>query len=423
MPPRDRFPRWALVGTAVLVAATVGWMLIGIPTFVKYPTDLDVAPRYEGTFTLFVDPTTAAPLDTPIEVPLVVERRIRALEDESGSSRVVVEETIDQQAGELFEATQTNVYVMDRSTLENVADPRAFAYTPDNVVDRSGAYRLNLPFDVDPVETHDIYKNEIAGTYAMTGTGEPATTVAGLELTPFAATVDEAPMSDAYLAELDAVVPLPSELTFEQLRPHLLAAGIDVDAVLAALAPVITESDLATLVDATGDPIPLDYVVAFEGRAGVERTTGAEVDVGAVERIGARPDLSGAAALRDVLAGYPDVPEAADAVESLDALVAGPPVALFEYRYDQTDASVAEVAGTVSDLRDEVRLARVWLPLALVALTALVLLAGVVVWVLRRRRGAAPPSDPIDLRTADERTVEARPPVPATLGRSEDRRA
>lgn len=402
--PHVRFPLWSLIGAAILVVATAAWVLVGIPTLVKYPTDLDVAPRYEGTFTLFVDPATAAPLDTPLEVPLVVDRRITAVEDESGSSRVVVEETIEQAAGDLFEATQTNTYVMDRSTLENVEDPRAFAFTPDNVVDRSPAYRLNLPFDVDPDEDHEIYKNEIGGSYAMTGTGEPSREVAGLDLTPFAATVEEAPMTDAYLTELDAIVPLPTELSFDELRPHLLAAGIDVDAVLAALGPVISEEDLTTLAEATGAPIPLDYVVGFEGRAGVERTTGAEVDVGAVERIGARPDLSNAAALREVLTRYPDVPEAAAAVDSLDALLDGPPVALFEYRYDQTDESVAEVAATVSDLRDQIRLARIWVPVGLVVAALVVLAAGAVVFIGRRRAAASPtPGGPSSVGSEDHR--------------------
>ena len=78
-------------------------------------------------FTLFVDPETAA-LATPVELPLDIERHIRSLGDESGSSRVVVEETITQKAGDIVAATQTNVYVMDRRTLQNVADDRAYAF-------------------------------------------------------------------------------------------------------------------------------------------------------------------------------------------------------------------------------------------------------------------------------------------------------
>ena len=60
-----------------------------------------------------------------------------------------------RRAGDIVDATQTNVYVMDRRTLQNVADDRAYAFDPSNVVDRSGAYRLNLPFDTSSDSTYD----------------------------------------------------------------------------------------------------------------------------------------------------------------------------------------------------------------------------------------------------------------------------
>ena len=164
---RHRYPRTALWVAGGLAAATLAWMVVGVPTFVKYPTDLDVSPRYEGTFSLLVDPSTAAPLAEPVVMPLTVDRHIEAIGDESGSSRVVVRETIHQVAGDLLDVTQTNQYVMDRSSIENVADDRAFAFDPANVVDRSGSYRLNLPFDTSRSETYEIYKNEIDDTYGL----------------------------------------------------------------------------------------------------------------------------------------------------------------------------------------------------------------------------------------------------------------
>src|SRR5690606_22567846 len=124
---RHRYPRTALVAGAFFALAALVWMVVGVPTFVKYPTDLDATPRYEGTFTVLVDATTAAPRAEPMELPLTVERHIEALDGDeetagvsSGATRVVVRETIDLQAGDLLAATQVSQYVMDRSTLENV---------------------------------------------------------------------------------------------------------------------------------------------------------------------------------------------------------------------------------------------------------------------------------------------------------------
>jgi hypothetical protein len=87
--PKRRFPRIVLPVSTGFVAALL-WPGFAVPRLVKYPTDLDVTLRYQGVFTLFVDPTTAAPLTTPRQVRLDIERHIRSLGDESGASRVVV---------------------------------------------------------------------------------------------------------------------------------------------------------------------------------------------------------------------------------------------------------------------------------------------------------------------------------------------
>jgi hypothetical protein len=402
MRAKRRFPLIVLPIAAALVAGALSWSAFAVPALVKYPTDLDVTPRYRGSFTLLVDPTTTAVLPTPRDVPLEIERRIRSLNDESSASRVVVEETISQRAGEVFDATQTNVYVMDRRTLENVADERAYAFDGSNVVDRSGAYRLNLPFDTSPDSIYKIYKNEIGTTYeAREDTATPTSDEAGLRLHNFRASATEVPLDDAYLAELNKVVALPESLTLDQLKPQLVAAGLDVDSLLFALAPVITPDDLALLSQIAAQPIPLQYVLSLEGTARVETTTGAEVDVIATEWVGAKPTLADAAELQALLAKYPDIPEAVAAGEALAALSAGPATKLFEYRYEQTPASVADIAHEVKSQRQKIRLAEEYAPAGLWAAAALTLAAGgLVYW---HRRGSA-----IDLRDAPP-VVETEP--------------
>lgn len=385
---KRRFPRGALALAALFIAVAALWWALLVPALVKYPTDVDVTPRYEGRFTFYVDPATTAARATPLEVPLDIDRHIRSLGDESGSSRVVVEETIRQRAGDLLDATQTNVYVMDRRSLQNLADDRAYAFEPSNVVDRSGAYRVNLPFHTSSDSTYPIYKNETATTYEMHARASaPHTDEAGLHLRNFAGSAREVPLDAAYLAELDKSVTLPTSMTLDQLAPRLKALGLDVDATLAAIAPVITPEDLATLSRVAAKPIPLQYVLSFEGTAAIETTTGAEVDVGAHEWVGVKPVLTDVAALRTVIAHYPDVPEAAAAGDALAALSAAPATKLFEYRYQQTRASVADIAGEVASMRNQIRLAEWYVPLALLGAAALSLAVGA--FVYSRRRGPA----------------------------------
>jgi hypothetical protein len=385
MRTKRRFPTIVLAISAGFAAAALLWWAFAVPALVKYPTDLDVTARYEGTFTLFVDATTTAPLATPLQVPLHIERHIRSLGNESSSSRVVVEATITQKAGDLVDATQTNAYVMDRRTLQNVADDRAYAFDPSNVVDRSGSYRLNLPFDTSSRPTYPIYKNEIAATYEMhRNTTTPASNAAGLHLRNFTGSATEVPLDDAYLAQLKKVVALPGSMTLDQLKPQLKAAGLDVDAALEAVAPVITADDLASLARIAAKPIPLQYVLSFEGTAGVEPTTGAEVDVGAAESVGAKPVLADVAALQTLIAHYPDVPEAVAAGEALAALSSAPSTKLFEYRYQQTPASVVDIAGEVKSQRNQIRLAELYVPFGLLGAAALSLIVGAFVYLRRR---------------------------------------
>jgi hypothetical protein len=385
--PKRRFPMVVLPIAAAFAGMALLWSGLAVPQLVKYPTDLDVTPRYQGKFTLLVDPTTAAPLATPVQVPLDIERHIRSLGDESGSSRVVVEETITQRAGDLVNTTQTNVYVMDRRTMQNVADDRAYAFDPSNLVDRAGSYRLNLPFDTSSTSTYPIYKNEIGTTYTMRAdTTRPTTDAADLHLRNFTGSGTEVPLDQAYLADLNKVVSLPGSMTLEQLKPQLKAAGLDVDAVLAAVAPVISPDDLAVLGEVATKAIPLQYFLTFDGSAAVEPTTGAEVVVGATESVGAKPVLADVDALQAAIAHYPDVPEAVAAGEALAALSSAPATKLFEYRYQQTPASVADIADHVKSMRNQIRLVEMYVPAGLLGAGGVSLAVGAFVF-WRRGRG------------------------------------
>lgn len=399
--PRHRFPRAALWIGAGLVATLVAWMVLGIPSLVKYPTDLEADQAFEGTLTVLVDPTTAAPLAEPLVLPLEVERRIEAIGAESGAHEVVVVETIEERAGDLIDVTQVNQYVMDRSTVENLADERAYSFEPENVVDRSGTYRLHLPFDTSRGETYMIYSPETDTTYPIAADPEqPTSVVEGLTLSSFLASATEVPVTEAYLQELGKAVPLPRELSLEQMTPQLLAAGIDVDAVLAALLPVLTPEDTAILAGFAEEPIGLEYVLSFSGRLGVEPVTGAEVQVSVAESIGARPQLGSLPVLLDLLGRYPQVPEAVTAAENLQALAEGPAIPLFEYAYEQTPASVAAVADEAAAMRTQVLLAKVWLPASLAVAALLTLGIGTAIFMRRRPR-------PLDLST-----LYTTPPVP-----------
>ena len=384
-----RAGKWLIgVGVGLLVLALL-WLVFAVPALVRYPLDIDATPVYEGKFTIFVDPDTFAPLDTPRVLPLKVTRHIDALGSKSSFSTVVVSEKIEFDAGSgEFSSSQDNQYVMDRRSIKNVQDDHAYAFAPDNVVDRSPAYRLNFPLDTNADDDYLIYKNEIGATYtASPDPVNPELDVDGLHLIAFAASAGPAPITPAYLELLSQTVPLPATLTITQLTPLLLSVGIDVPGTLAALSPVISPEDLTTLTTLAAQPISLQYLDTFSGGDAVEPDTGAIVVVrDVVETVSATAAPDALPPILDVLSRYPQVPEAQEALTGLNSLATNP-IPLFRNEFTQTDASIADIAGQVKDQKDKVTLAKKTVPAILVALGVVAGVGGLVLVFVGSRRG------------------------------------
>lgn len=202
----------------------------------------------------------------------------------------------------------------------------------------------------------------MGATYQLVGTGETYERE-GLTLTRFSVEAQQMPLTDAYLAELRKEVTLPESLTFAQLQPYLLAAGLDVDALITTLAQTVRPEVLQALVAATAQPIELDYVLTFSGSVGVDLETGSEVEVSAVhETIGVRPSAAQLKPLLDALAEYQSVPAIAQATDVLAGL-ADEPIAVADYEYAQTADSVTDMAAEVKDQRSQIDLAERLIPL------------------------------------------------------------
>src|SRR5437879_2780336 len=75
---RGRLASVALGAGAVLVVLALVWKAVGVPALLKFPTNLDVTAHYAGSYSLFVDPKSATPLDTAVNLPLTVGRHVKA---------------------------------------------------------------------------------------------------------------------------------------------------------------------------------------------------------------------------------------------------------------------------------------------------------------------------------------------------------
>jgi hypothetical protein len=368
-----RATRRVVLGTGIaLLLAGALWRPVAVPLLVKFPTDLDQATRYEGTFTVYVDPETGATLASPIDLPLELERRIRTVPEQSGARTVVVQELVTFRiAG--TEQREAHQYVMDRRSMANRNDPRSYAYTPANIVDRDGTYRVNLPLGTKADGEYRIWENEPGQAFPMVGVARRVERE-DLSLVEMEEVFDAAPVADYYRDELRKQG-FALEVGFEELAARLGAAGVDVEAALGAL----PASDAATVSDARMRGLPLRFFRYNDGRALVEPRTGAIVDLlVSDEGIAATIDLAPLAELRQALARNASQPAIAALADGLDAVDAASPARVYHLHYGQTPGSVDEIADLTTTELSKLDWAERRLPLILVGAGVALLLVGAI---------------------------------------------
>jgi hypothetical protein len=389
---KGAFSKVLIVLGIILILLAILWWAIAVGVLVKFPTDLDVTAKYEGTLKLCINPQTKQPLETPIEFPVKVERNVKALAEESDSSKVVVRETVIASIEGMGEIKEEHQYVMDRKDIKNIQDDRSIAYvsytfpttegpktiTPNVRVDRSDTYYISLPFDTKKDETYRVWDNKIGTYYEMTKYSEKdEEEKEGLKLFNFEGKI-EADVADAYLEVLEAQG-YPTEITFDQLKASLKAKGLDVDAIVTALMPILKPEELAALQEATAKPIKLNYKESISGKTSIEPKTGSLVDLfEANDILSFEVDPTNLMGLYSLLQSHADNPKVKAILDQLQSKMGelGAAQKVQELDYHQTADSVREVAQEVKDSISKLNLVKVYIPWILLIVGAVVLIGG-----------------------------------------------
>lgn len=379
----------------ILILGAILWWAIAVNALVKLPDDIESKSAYEGEITYYVNPATQEPLAAGEEMrmPLEVEREIMSLAAEYDSSKAVIEEKVKTVVAGMENPPggTASVFVLDRKTSENVNDDRAYDFVEGNTVERQGNYYPLLPFDTSNDEKYPIWKGEIGEGIEAEFLSEEE--LEGVTVYNFKGILGVDARKEVVPAYVE-VLGLPSEVTFEALKPQLAALGVDVDALLATASQVIgaqSPEDLQALNAALQQSIPIKYYWAFEVETSVEPKTGAPVNVYKdIESMHMEVDTSGLAGIFTILAKYSSDPvlgpQLAQLVQLQGQLGEMEPTKVFEYSIAQTEDTVKAAIEDAKDGTGQINLVKVYIPWALLIVGALVLIIGLLVG-----GGQAPP--------------------------------
>jgi Porin PorA len=362
------------LGVVLLVAGIVAvWALPALA--VKYPGGpLDKTAHATGTFTLYIDPATAGPLKTPQKLPLDIKRNLHVIETDG--NRAVVAENDVEQIGDLKPQSLQQRYVLDRKTLKDVADPRAWAYTPSNKIDRSPAYAVNLPFSSGK-GPYQVWKNESGVSYAFTKTGTVRQN--GITLYRYEGSMTGAPAQSYYIDQL-ASQGIPKALTPAQAATQLAAQGADPAVLQAAVLPALAPADRTAALAILAQDVPLKYTLDVHTSFLVEPATGAIVGLEKINQtLYASPDIQGIGRIQTILNKPQYAKNAAvqAAATIIGKLVKNPPRSnVFKLDYSQLPASVNDLASFAKGRADKIHLAKVTLPSVIGGVGVLLILVG-----------------------------------------------
>ena len=413
----------SVLGLLALVAGVL-WTPLLVPRLVRFPGSLDETLRFEGTALLPLDAGTGLPLATPLELPLQLDRRLRSTDGGTGAKREVVAEDITLRLGDR-DIAERHQYVINRRDMTLDADPRSWAYDPANVVDRLGSYRLNFPLGTKADGAYQVWNNETGATITLGKGTKTRLAKADIDVIQFPISYRR-PVAD-YLGPRLTTLGLPAEITPAQLGARLAGAGLDLQALAAALGPKLSAEQAASLGELLRTPLPLRYEFFFEEVVSVEPRTGIIVDLNVTsEGFAAKPDLSSLAAIEPILAANASVPAVAEAAEMLPQLQSQPADTVLDLRYRATDATVIERGDEARSKARQIRLAEFWAPWSLGIGGAVLIAAGVALFLRGRptaKRGGPPttpsvePGEHVYLTTREPQpsngSTDARPPAHA----------
>jgi hypothetical protein len=382
----------AVIGIILVVVAIVWWAVIA-PSLVKLPSDIDTRMDFEGNLTVYVNPESGQPLPEGQEmaIPMTVLRTFKSLPDLYTSSTAFFEDKLVMSlAGE--DSEQVHHYALDRKTRKCVESEENWSYSPQIVLaDRTGNYGPLFPGGLKVGDTVTAFFNDPAKAFDVTVVEEIADWN-GLGVT--ALKIDATrPSSDYYPPIAEAVLGmgqgLPMELTFEELSATLEAQGLDLAGLLTGLFAVAAPEDLQALQALTQEPIKIAYKQESGDVIYIEKKTGATIGATFDRTTTMSPDTSGLVGAFAIIGKYANDPTIGPAItaamQAATQLAGGEPTKVFNQNMSIIATSQGALAEQAKEKLPMLDLAKLWIPLIIVIIGALILILGAVGLAMRRK--------------------------------------
>jgi hypothetical protein len=373
----------------MLILAAILWWAIAVNSLVKLPDDVELGFQCEGEITWYQDSLTQErfPEGEEKKASLQTEMACKANASEFSSSTGVLEAVFTTRIEGMPEKRMEAAYVLDRKTVENIKDDRAYAYgyTDDEgnkhegtVVNREDNYYPLLPLDTSKDQAYLFWKEEVASGFNLDYLDEEEKE--GVTVFDYSGSFADMTVSEDYIRFME----LPVEKTGEQVKSALGSMGIDADNLLASASQRMSPEDFQVVQQALEGSFPLEYLWTQEMEVSVEPKSGRVVDIYKdTETLSARTQLDRLTEAADIASKYAQDAEIGDVMTKLQGLRAAveamPPEKVFEYNVEQTDQSVKDGIEDAKNAFGSINLYKVYIPWALLIVGALILIIGLLI--------------------------------------------
>ena len=369
----------AALGVAFAVVA-LSWKPLAVTPLTRIPTNVSGTIDLSGTYTSFVDPSTGAPLATPVVVPMTIRRTLTGQPDLSTSDVVIVLEELATTTGGQ-PSTVRYQYALDRSSSVNVDNANAWAFSSAAPMNRAGTYSVLLPPGFSTSQTYSSWSEDLAKSVPLTYVPGKDQTIGGVALNLWNQSFTDQPLA----ADVIAANKLPTSIPFAAFAAELKAAGIDLPAALASIAPILSPAELAAVQGLSTSSIPVSYTATGVNNILSDPVTGAPVDV-TQETVtySSKLDLSGlAAGAGQIVAAHQNSPAVQRLAPLLAQLTSVKPQKLFTLDVKSTADSATSNASSAQSNGRLIGLIQTIVPIGLGVLAVVLIAVGLLVY--RRR--------------------------------------